>query len=184
MNLLEAARQAQGHMGDGELQWLHDTAEGLPLVIEFGSWCGRSSLALASAQKLICVDTWLGSPGEECERDVAEGRIDPWAEWRKNLRPMVTAGVVFAAPGDLRNVGFTADLVRTYGASADMVFIDASHDEASVRDDIALARKLLAPGGILCGHDYGGSWTGVKAAVDALVKNPFVAVGSIWVEGE
>jgi predicted O-methyltransferase YrrM len=184
MNLLEAARQVQGHMSDDELQWLHDTAKDRTLVIEFGSWCGRSSLAMASAQRLLCVDTWMGSPGEECEKDIEEGRIDPWAEWRKNLGKLVTAGTVKASIGDLRSESLRQWLIEHYAHAASMVFIDASHDEASVREDIALARDILAPGGILCGHDYGGSWTGVKAAVDVMVKSPRVVVGSIWVEGE
>ena len=186
MNLLEAAFATQGHMSEDELRWLHDTAKDRPLVIEFGSWCGRSSLAMASANRLLCVDTWMGSPGEECEKDVKEGRIDPWKEWLKNIAParIIGAGTISAAQGDLRSEPFRRALRTVHGHAASMVFIDASHDEASVREDIALARDLLAPAGILCGHDYGGGWTGVKAAVDALVKNPRVVAGTIWMEGE
>ena len=170
-------------MSEPELQWLHDTAKGLPLVIEFGSWCGRSSVALASAQRLVCVDTWMGSPGEECEQDVMDGRVAPWDEWRANV---FKSGRSIEA--QCLNLAIDADverLVTLYGGLASMVFIDASHDQVSVMRDIATARRLLDAGGILCGHDYAegvGSWPGVKAAVDSTVRLPVVVAGSIWME--
>ena len=38
--------------------------------------------------------------------------------------------------------------------SLDAVYIDAEHDEASVREDIQAWRPKLKPGGLLCGHDF------------------------------
>lgn len=182
--LLERAFATPGHMGEDELRWLHSACEGKGLVIEMGSWRGRSSLAMASAKRLVCVDSWLGSPGEECEQDVLAGRIDPWKEWQRAILPATEDCNIIAERGDLWEVEFRHRLIDRYGATADLVFIDASHDEQSVREDIALALQILKPDGVLCGHDYGGSWTGVKAAVDVMVKSPRVVVGSIWVEGE
>ena len=186
-DLLSIARECRGYMSEPELQWLHDTAKGLPLVIEFGSWCGRSSVAMASAQKLVCVDTWLGSPGEECEQDVIAGRINPRGEWLANAA--LARDAVGRLPecfvGDLSSSVDVDRLVSSFAGLASMVFIDASHDQVSVMRDIATARRLLDAGGILCGHDYAegvGSWPGVKAAVDATVRAPVVVAGSIWME--
>lgn len=186
-DLLKRAFAQQGHMSEDELRWLHDACKDKGLVIELGSWCGRSSLAMASARSLVCVDSWKGSPGEECEKDVVEGRVDPWGEWQNAIRsPECRDCNIVGERGDLRDGEFRLHLFNCYCDSADLVFIDASHDEESVRQDIALARQLLKPGGVLCGHDYGDwtGWPGVKAAVDALVRNPRVGAGSIWVEGE
>lgn len=186
-DLLKRAFAQQGHMSEDELRWLHDACKDKGLVIELGSWCGRSSLAMASARCLVCVDSWKGSPGEQCEKDVVEGRVDPWKEWRDALVnwPGHNCNVI-AERGDLRDGEFHWKLLDAYKESADLVFIDASHDEDSVRKDIDFAYRLLKPGGVLCGHDYGDwtGWPGVKAAVDALVRNPRVGAGSIWVEGE
>ena len=182
-DLLSIARECRGYMSEPELQWLHDAAKGLPLVIEFGSWCGRSSVAMASAQRLVCVDTWMGSPGEECEQDVIAGRVDPWHEWKSNVQK--TDCDVKAHCLNLADPAAVELLVTIYGGLASMVFIDASHDQVSVMRDIATARRLLDAGGILCGHDYAegvGSWPGVKAAVDATVRAPVVVAGSIWME--
>ena len=38
--------------------------------------------------------------------------------------------------------------------SLDAVYIDAEHDEASVREDIQAWRPKIKPGGLLCGHDF------------------------------
>ena len=38
--------------------------------------------------------------------------------------------------------------------SLDAVYIDAEHDEESVREDIKTWRKKIKLGGVLCGHDY------------------------------
>lgn len=54
--------------------------------------------------------------------------------------------------------------------SLDLVFIDALHAEASVREDITAWLPKVKPGGLLSGHDY-GQWDcpGVKPAVDNLL---------------
>ena len=49
----------------------------------------------------------------------------------------------------------------------DLVFIDATHSEESVREDIQLWAPKVRPGGIVCGHDYNNKrFPGVKIAVD------------------
>jgi predicted O-methyltransferase YrrM len=50
-----------------------------PIIVEFGSWKGRSTIWLASGVKdrgegrVYAVDTWEGSPGEEAHRDLLKG---------------------------------------------------------------------------------------------------------------
>jgi hypothetical protein len=50
--------------------------------------------------------------------------------------------------------------------SLDFVFIDACHEYEPVKADIEAWASKVRSGGILCGHDYGREWVGVKAAVD------------------
>jgi predicted O-methyltransferase YrrM len=61
---------------------------------------------------------------------------------------------------------------------ADMVFIDGSHDFCDVARDIQLATPLLAPGGLLCGHDR--FRPGVHSAIDELVSDWKEGPGSLW----
>lgn len=60
-------------------------------------------------------------------------------------------------------------------ASLDFVYLDARHDYASVKEDIAFWYPKVKPGGVLAGHDYidgeiSGTRFGVKSAVDEFVR--------------
>lgn len=58
--------------------------------------------------------------------------------------------------------------------AVDMIFIDADHDYPGVKNDIALAKHVVKPGGILSGHDYAGD-NGVVQAVHELCGTPNVS---------
>lgn len=64
--------------------------------------------------------------------------------------------------------------------SLDLVFIDADHSYESVFADIVAWRPKVRVGGILCGHDYGGKFDGVKKAVDLLCPNAVIGPQQVW----
>ncbi len=177
MRRLDRADAVPGWMTGAELAWLEKAATGRKLVIELGSWCGRSSVALTAAERLVCVDNWVGSP------NCAEGAVD-WTAVRRRfevtLAPEITAGTVEMLVGELSDPGFRERLVSLFPAAADMVFVDASHEYQDVARDIATARRLLAAGGLLCGHDYCGAWPGVVRAVDECRATVGRGPDSIW----
>jgi predicted O-methyltransferase YrrM len=58
----------------------------------------------------------------------------------------------------------------------DFVYIDANHDYSHVLEDIEAWAKIVKPGGIVSGHDYGHYkyWfmtLGSRRAIDTYVKN-------------
>lgn len=61
----------------------------------------------------------------------------------------------------------------------DFVFIDASHDYVSVKSDILAWGSKVRQGGIICGHDYGKKYVGVKRAVDELFHKVTI-MGTVW----
>ncbi|HKM61303.1 MAG TPA: class I SAM-dependent methyltransferase [Acidisphaera sp.] len=63
----------------------------------------------------------------------------------------------------------------------DFIYIDTSHDYATMHRQIRQVLRLLAPGGVLGGDDYrdGGTW-GVKRAVSESLPNHAVFDGWIW----
>lgn len=162
-------------MAEAELAWLQRTASDLDLVVEFGSWCGRSSVAMASARRLVCVDTWRGSV--EHQQTIQSG-FDPFAEWLMNTIQYPNIQPLRFNLADKDDVSLMTAAVSFVGG-ADMVFVDASHDYESVQRDITTATHLLKPGGLLCGHDYSAGWPGVMRAVDDLVPSRSVYC-SIW----
>ena len=47
----------------------------------------------------------------------------------------------------------------------DLVYIDGAHDEYNVLTDIVCWYPKIKGEGIICGHDYGTTWSGVEKAV-------------------
>ena len=50
----------------------------------------------------------------------------------------------------------------------DIVYIDASHDYESVKNDLTAWLPKVKPGGYICGDDYSTSWVGVYDAVNEM----------------
>lgn len=166
------ANNVPGWMSVGELSWLEATAAGRDLVIEFGSWRGRSSIALAAARRLVCVDLFVdGSQEGGTGQDIYSDFLFSIGDDISRIET-VRASLADKATAKL--------LQKCYGESADVVFIDASHDEESVRRDICTALSLVRDGGIVCGHDYSPAWPGVVSAVRDLLPAASLAAESIW----
>jgi predicted O-methyltransferase YrrM len=121
-------------------------------VAEIGSWLGNGStrtildaMAGVPRARLLCVDTWQGSPGVDRHSRIA-AEFDVLATFKRN-----TADA--ADRIDIR-IGDGAAAARAYPSRAfDLVFIDADHRYSAVRADIAAWLPKIRPGGILCGHD-------------------------------
>jgi len=141
-------------------------------VVEVGSWAGEGALIFLSSgvRRLIMVDPF-----------------DPLLCGRRPGRAASAKRVALAEEKLSRTVLArwpNASLLKMYSVDAarhlagqrfDMVYIDADHAEASVRQDIDAWRSLVKPGGLLAGHDYtGGYLGGVRRAVDALLGKPDV----------
>jgi predicted O-methyltransferase YrrM len=117
------------------------------LVIEIGSWEGRSTVALANAiwpRSMTAVDTWQGSPGEP-SAEIAAGR-DIYKQFLQNVAVM-TKGNVYPRPLPWRQ--WILEVTEPLA----FVFIDAEHTYTEVRDCIEAVRPHMSPGGIICGDD-------------------------------
>jgi len=150
------------------------------VIVEVGSWRGRSTRALADHCRgvVYAVDPWGGVYYQD-DGSVHPIRTKAWPIFQVNLRDHLRSGRVRARQG------FSADvlpvLAAELGATADLVFIDGDHRHDAVRADIAAARHLVRPGGILSGHDYGhDDWPGVQRAVDEVFDADRHLVNSIW----
>lgn len=96
--------------------------------------------------------------------------LDPTAHDRLRANLEATRGAWEPITVDLMLVSSLEAVKAFDDGSLDLVFIDGSHLEPDVRDDITAWRPKVRPGGLLSGHDYGWSdHPGVKAAVDALL---------------
>jgi predicted O-methyltransferase YrrM len=170
---LERARSIAGWMSDMELEWLARQATRHYRIAEIGSWQGRSTTALAENTPgiVFAVDTWLGSEEHTPEQIGPEGWL--FQQFSQNMRGLPVLPVMStsaAAAEHFQRMGF-----RIF----DMIFIDGAHDVQNVKADIAAWHRLLQPGGILCGHDF-GNWPGLEEAVIESLGEVQLPAGSIW----
>lgn len=149
------------------------------LAIEVGSFKGQSAITLASRMvahrrdaQLLCVDTWLGSPdwwlapSRSPLRDMGLKNGYPTLYYQF-LSNIVHAGlqdvvVPFPAPSTT-----AAKNLIARGVQADLVYIDASHDEDDVFADMVYFWHTVRPGGVMFGDDYNPQFMpGVVAGVE------------------
>lgn len=167
----------QGWFDEAFRKLYHDAVKDGTTFVELGCWKGKSlSYLLTEAANrgvdmlVTGIDHFAGSVDEpslihECQS------IDIEKVCHENLQK---AGYPYTL---LRKS--SPEAARDFeDGSIDFVFIDASHDYASVTSDIKAWLPKVKPGGILAGHDFG--YSGVNAAVKKLLPG-FDESGSCWV---
>lgn len=173
---LEKAREITGWMSNSELEWLAKTARKCEIIIEFGSYYGRSTRALADNSRalIFAVDPWTDEYYDKNGNPIKCLRGDSYQHFKSNLFEHIMNGTVEMLRCKSSEFPMLVDEI------ADLVFIDADHRYEFVKADIELAEKLVKKNGIIAGHDYThDDWPGVKQAVDE--KYPTVnQCGSIW----
>jgi predicted O-methyltransferase YrrM len=133
------------------------------VVLEIGSYCGRSTICLAhTAKSVLAVDPFDG-----------RGTPSPADTYQTFLDNLQRHGV--AERVGVRR-GTTSEVTPELPAVFDLVFVDGAHDYESVRADIQAAMAVLKPDGVLAFHDYrlpderdGQLDPGVRRAVDELL---------------
>jgi predicted O-methyltransferase YrrM len=174
---IDNAKKIPGWMTDTELEWLAEHAMESLCIAEIGSWRGRSTRALADNTPgiVFAIDSWsdeaVGIRGWWSEKeDPAKYKQKDWLWWefQHNLTPFIGKKVI-----PLRMFSAHAfEVFSRRGMTFDMIFIDGSHDGPHVTGDIQMFSKLLRPGGILSGHDFGEpTCPEVAPAVTALIPD-------------
>jgi predicted O-methyltransferase YrrM len=145
------ALEIPGWMSAADLQWLGEQAKNKDIIVELGSYQGRSTRALGDNVRVcvFAVDDWQGL--RTIDKNWWEGetpedeRTTLYERFVANLHDLLDAGKVIPIKADHSKVPELP--------SADMVFIDGSHDYDSVKRDIETWQPRLRSGGLLCGHD-------------------------------
>ena len=153
------------------------------LIVEFGSWQGRSALTFLLEAKsiglgasIICVDTWLGS-AEHWRNSFPDGE---WSFDQLNLRNgepqiletfwkairdhgLTNSTSILRAP-----TGFAAPFLRQTGIEPGLVYVDADHSFGAVVGDLKLAESIVSESGVIAGDDF--SWPSVRLAVGRFTR--------------
>lgn len=180
---IENAKKINGWMYESELETLAKWASEHDNIIELGSWKGRSTRAICDNMRgvLTAIDHWKGPKDIEnytwdYQEVINYGSDYVFKIWKENIKE-------YLENERLDYVRKSGKLAAKYlrksagDGSFDMIFIDASHDYESAKEDILNYLPLLAEEGMICGHDY--NWEGVKQAVDELLPG-FGLEGNMW----
>jgi predicted O-methyltransferase YrrM len=145
------ASAVEGWLSDDQGQELHAAAaaaKGRGVIVEIGSWKGRSTIWLASGafragQRVFAIDPHAGS-----HEDPSASTFDAF---RTNLERTGLAGQVEVM------VMTSADAARKVEGPVELLFVDGDHTlEGASRDaDLWLPRVL--PGGVVMFHDVATS---------------------------
>lgn len=146
-------------------------------ILEVGSWMGASAVTLGEIARewdgrLVCVDSWRGE--DEQNAWIARLRNVYRRFWRRIERAGLSGAVI-----PMR--GLCADVLPMLASGTfDAIWIDGDHRYEGVRADIAQARRLVKPGGLVCGHDYDVSHADVMEAVNKAFGADVCNDGRVW----
>jgi len=164
--IIKLASSIEGWISIQEGYFLYQLASRLPqkaVVVEIGSWKGKSTVWLGSGLKknqsaeLYSVDPHYGNQKNKRQK------TDSRSEFKKNI---VKAGL----GKGVRSICQTSEAAwADFSPKVDLLFIDGSHVYESVRKDFVLWSKKLNPGAWVVFHDANilpGPW---KVARDNLL---------------
>ena len=139
-------------------------------IVEFGTLFGLTTRLLAAEAQgrrpVLTVDNFCWNPF-----GLTPALHEAFT--RKVLRTELEAGRVTLCVAD--SAAFRGGYA---GAVPAMVFLDADHTYAAVRDEIAWAQRLGVA--LICGHDYGNARFGVTRAVDEAFPEGIERRGMVW----
>lgn len=186
---ISKALSISGYMSKPELLWLAEQSSKVGIVVEIGSWKGRSTRALADNCPGIvyAVDHWKGqlrdpvaAPTREIKvRCGGDGSIIR-SEFNNNLSDLIDIDKVIPINHNSQDgVPTELEVVRD---RVGLLFIDGDHSYEGCKSDIELFGPLLREGGILSGHDYNSQprHSGVRQIVDELFGDNVNLHHTIW----
>lgn len=136
------------------------------IVLEIGSFKGRSSVCIAEvAKELTCVDTFSASPLNPRTQKDKFGTLQIFIENIKPYKDKINIKIMNS--DDFFNLLKKINIKLEF----DVIFIDGLHTYEQVVKDINNSKKCLAKDGIIALHDYTlPDWPGVQKATDELLK--------------
>jgi hypothetical protein len=159
---ISLAKRIPGWLTDGEANSLfeiarNETPERDVVIVELGSWQGKSSALLAAGlcgkpgARLFCVDPFGDDESPEYRPTM---RLGIEEAFHRNMRRAGVAHIVHPIKG------YSHHTAPSWREPIDVLFIDANHDYECVRRDFELWSPFVKPGGIVAMHDVSPVWPG------------------------
>lgn len=159
------------------------------LIIELGSFLGDSTITMAKSIKrnnldctIISVDTWLGSHEhwltDKCNmlhlfNMFETGTSELFYKFLKNIIDEGLEDYVVPMP---TTTNTAVEVFKSIGLKADLIYMDADHDEFVVYNDLVKYKDILSEDGIIFGHDI--NWQSIRNALTRYCKE----TNKSWIE--
>jgi predicted O-methyltransferase YrrM len=158
--------------------WLKDTegralfglakkCTGRGVIVEIGSWKGKSTIWLGRGSRLgrgvqiHAIDPHTGSP----QHREALGEVWTFDEFKQNIKRAKIDDLV------VPHVDFSDAVARTFDEKVELIFIDGLHEYEGVKIDFDMWFPKVVDGGWIAFHDS-TCWDGVRKVVtDELFKS-------------
>lgn len=166
-------------------------------IIEVGTWKGLSAINMGKTVQRLglntqihCVDTWLGANefwtrlNHSAERNLLlrHGYPQVYYQFLSNVVHMGLQDIILPFPNTSEN-GFR--YFQYHNVTADMIYIDASHEEDDVYRDVKNYYEILNKNGVIFGDDYTNDWPGVVNSVNRFAEENGLTVtvleNNFWV---
>lgn len=156
-----------GFLGGAEFALLHRLATECPengVIVELGSYQGKSSLALAKGAEIAKARMWAIDPHPELQ--VTKETIYGMHDQAALLKNLVDYGVAHI----VRVVTLASyEVVKCWDKPIDFLWIDGSHEYDDVKRDLDEWHGLVR--GKIAMHDTSGNWPGVSRALAEFVAS-------------
>jgi predicted O-methyltransferase YrrM len=166
LNILDAAVSVIGFLDPLETRLLYDLASQVPaggVIVEIGSYQGRSTVILGLGAKAAGAFVWALDPHEEHS-------VDAFSHYgMKDNAALMENLTLFGLGETVRIVALKSEQV-VYGwhCMIDLLWIDGGHDYDSVKRDFEEWSKYVSDGKIAM-HDTSGHYPDVSRFVDELL---------------
>ena len=177
------ARQVEGIGGwltpkEGRLLFsLAQRCTGRGVIVEIGSWKGKSTIWLASGSRggagvpVYAIDPHTA----ESDNLASQSAVPTFAEFTDNIRRAGIADLVVPL------VTTSAEAARDFDRPVELLFVDGAHDYTSVAQDFDLWFPKLVDGGAIAFHDT-VAWEGPRRLVAERVFRGRWAKGARFVD--
>ncbi len=160
--LLDVARRTKGFLPDDEAAALHEAAltAGPGLWLEIGTYCGRSTVHLGAAARLVgahlvTLDHHRGSEENQPGWEWHDGSlVDPHTARLETL-PALRRTLWDAGLDEVVSVlvATTQQVAGWWSGPLTLLFLDGNHTEQVAQHDYAAFARHLVAGGLLAVHD-------------------------------
>ncbi|MEW6529028.1 MAG: class I SAM-dependent methyltransferase [Candidatus Micrarchaeota archaeon] len=166
------ADKIEGWLTDREGETLYNLAKnckGNGVIVEIGSWKGKSTIWIANGSKsgnkvkIYAIDPHIGSSEHQKENE----KIWTFEEFKKNIKNAKVDDIIVPL------IKTSEEAVNSFNEQVEFIFIDGAHEYELVKLDFDLWFPKVIDGGILAFHDTIG-WEGpTKVVKDCVCKSKY-----------